>query len=236
MLNHCNFAFLKSCPFCPTLFLADRAANFLEEKETWIIPFLSFLFFLSLSFLRSLFPLPLHFFFFYAHSAKPIYRQIRENVFSLVPVKLARLIKKEGKGGEKKWKRRRRRKKKTKKKRKGSCFSNRVFLLFFFSFLIPGYFAPSGSRGFSRGWKVVKPYKSGENGGRRRRKRKEKKSAFLKKKKNTKEIRSNYPACRSKCRRRTDNNRLSWPDTEQHSSVFPACRMILRRNGRVERE
>ena len=97
MLNHCNFAFLKSCPFCPTLFLADRAANFLEEKETWIIPFLSFLFFLSLSFLRSLFPLPLHFFFFYAHSAKPIYRQIRENVFSLVPVKLARLIKKEGK-------------------------------------------------------------------------------------------------------------------------------------------
>lgn len=166
MLNHCNFAFLKSCPFCPTLFLADRAANFLEEKETWIIPFLSFLFFLSLSFLRSLFPLPLHFFFFYAHSAKPIYRQIRENVFSLVPVKLARLIKKEGKGGEKKWKRRRRRrKKKTKKKRKENrevVSPNRVFLLFFFSFLIPGYFAPSGSRGFSRGWKVVKPYKSGE--------------------------------------------------------------------------
>lgn len=185
MLNHCNFAFLKSCPFCPTLFLADRAANFLEEKETWIIPFLSFLFFLSLSFLRSLFPLPLHFFFFYAHSAKPIYRQIRENVFSLVPVKLARLIKKEGKGGEKKWKRRRKRKKKTKKKGKENrevVSPNRVFLLFFFSFLIPGYFAPSGSRGFSRGWKVVKPYKSGEE---EEGEKERKKISIFKKKKRT---------------------------------------------------
>lgn len=79
---------------------------------------------------------------------------------------------------------------------------------------------------------MVKPYKSGEE----EEGEKERKKISIFKKKNTKEIRSNYPACRSKCRRRTDNNRLSWPDTEQHSSVFPACRMILRRNGRVERE
>lgn len=91
MLNHCNFAFLKSCPFCPSLFLADRTANFLGEGNV-DYPFpLSFIFYPFPFFVSS--PSPTSF-FFYPHSAKPIYRQIRENVFSLVPVKLARLIKK----------------------------------------------------------------------------------------------------------------------------------------------